>query len=152
MKATQTINQRLEYLRRELRAERISAGELAELQSLAGHIAKGDVELLEAAGVPEFPESKLARTILGGGVEIIGSDADLIAGHIESQIAGGKLSTPKPDKVTASLKLSVEFADADDLKFFNTYLEKVKSQTGTVNGLWNGLACSALRRATVVQS
>jgi hypothetical protein len=45
---------RLEYLRQELRAERISYGELAELQSLIPHIEEGDVELLEAAGVPEF--------------------------------------------------------------------------------------------------
>jgi hypothetical protein len=44
---------RLEYLRAELRAERLSWGELAELQSLAPHIAADDVELLEAAGVPE---------------------------------------------------------------------------------------------------
>lgn len=47
---------RLEYLRGELRAERISTGELIELQGLAEHIDSGDVELLEAAGVPEFPE------------------------------------------------------------------------------------------------
>ena len=46
--------ERLEYLRGELRAERISYGELAELQSLADQIDPGDVELLEAAGVPEF--------------------------------------------------------------------------------------------------
>ena len=46
----------LEYLRGELRAERISYGELAELQGLAEHIEPGDVELLEAAGVPEFGE------------------------------------------------------------------------------------------------
>ncbi len=46
---------RLEYLRAELRAERISYGELAELQLLADQIEPGDVELLEAAGVPEFP-------------------------------------------------------------------------------------------------
>ena len=44
---------RLEYLRRELRAERISYGELHELQSLREHIDPSDVELLEAAGVPE---------------------------------------------------------------------------------------------------
>ena len=44
---------RLEYLRKELRAERISYGELSELQSLVKYIDKGDVELLEAAGVPE---------------------------------------------------------------------------------------------------
>jgi|TARA_R110000851_G_scaffold196444_3_gene347407 hypothetical protein len=47
------IKERLEYLRQELRQERISYGELAELASLAEHIEEGDVELLEAAGVPE---------------------------------------------------------------------------------------------------
>jgi hypothetical protein len=45
---------RLEDLRHELRAEKISYGELAELQSLAKHIDPNDVELLEAAGIPEF--------------------------------------------------------------------------------------------------
>lgn len=44
---------RLEYLRGELRAERISYAELAELQCLAPYIEPGDTELLEAAGVPE---------------------------------------------------------------------------------------------------
>lgn len=44
---------RLEELRVELRAERISMSELVELQSLVEHIDPGDVELLEAAGVPE---------------------------------------------------------------------------------------------------
>jgi len=47
------MKERLEYLRQELRAERISYGELVELQSLAEYIEEGDVELLEAAGVPE---------------------------------------------------------------------------------------------------
>ena len=47
------VKGRLEYLRGELRAERISYGELAELQGLAEHIDPTDVELLEAAGVPE---------------------------------------------------------------------------------------------------
>lgn len=49
---------RLEYLRGELRAERISLGELVELQSLAPFIPEGDVELLEAAGVPEHAEDR----------------------------------------------------------------------------------------------
>lgn len=49
----QETKARLEYLRQELRAERISYGELHELQSLAEHIESCDVELLEAAGVPE---------------------------------------------------------------------------------------------------
>lgn len=48
-----TPKQRLEYLRRELRAERISYGEIAELQDLVPYIEPGDVELLEAAGVCE---------------------------------------------------------------------------------------------------
>jgi hypothetical protein len=50
------IKARLEYLRGELRAECISYGELHELQSLVKHIEPDDVELLEAAGVSEFPE------------------------------------------------------------------------------------------------
>ena len=53
MTESQQARQRLEYLRKELRAERISYQELAELQSLAPFIDAGDVELLEAAGVPE---------------------------------------------------------------------------------------------------
>ena len=54
MKTKKQIKTRLEYLRKELRAERISYGELFELQSLAEYIEPGDVELLEAAGVPEI--------------------------------------------------------------------------------------------------
>lgn len=50
------VVERLEYLRAQLRAENISWSELAELQDLARFIEPGDVELLEAAGVPEFPE------------------------------------------------------------------------------------------------
>ena len=53
MKSSKEIQDRLEYLRQELEAERISLGELAELQSLASHIDPGDVQLLEAAGVEE---------------------------------------------------------------------------------------------------
>lgn len=44
---------RLEYLRGEIRAERISYAELAELQGLAAFIPEGDVELLAWAGVEE---------------------------------------------------------------------------------------------------
>ena len=48
-----TIKNRLAYLRKEIVAERISYGELLELQSLAKHIDNGDVLLLEWAGVKE---------------------------------------------------------------------------------------------------
>jgi len=47
------VKERLEYLREELREQRISYGELAELQSLVEYIDSSDVELLEAAGVSE---------------------------------------------------------------------------------------------------
>lgn len=57
------IMARLEYLRCELRAERISYGELAELQALAPHINANDAELLEAAGVPEFATSDDVKPI-----------------------------------------------------------------------------------------
>jgi hypothetical protein len=50
--------QRLEEIRASLRAESVSYGELAELQSLAAHIDPDDVELLEPAGVPETGEGR----------------------------------------------------------------------------------------------
>lgn len=58
--AREDVKARLEYLRGELRAEQISLGELIELQGLVEFIDPGDVELLEAAGVPEFPAEEEA--------------------------------------------------------------------------------------------
>jgi hypothetical protein len=53
MKTKKEIKDRLEYLRGEIQAERISYEEIAELQSLVDHIEPDDVLLLEWAGVPE---------------------------------------------------------------------------------------------------
>ena len=50
--------ERLEYLRGEILAERISYGEINELESLKEYIEPGDVLLLEWAGVPEFTVEK----------------------------------------------------------------------------------------------
>lgn len=58
---TDNIKQRLEYLRGEIEAERISQGELLELQGLAAHIEDGDVLLLEWAGVPEHAEDRCSE-------------------------------------------------------------------------------------------
>lgn len=44
---------RLEYLRGEIRAERISTSEILELVALQEYISPDDVELLEWAGVKE---------------------------------------------------------------------------------------------------
>jgi hypothetical protein len=49
----EAARKRLEKLRIELRAERISTIELLELQTLIPFIADDDIELLEATGVPE---------------------------------------------------------------------------------------------------
>jgi hypothetical protein len=65
------IKKRLEEIRKELRAEKISYGELAELQSLKKYIDPSDVELLEAAGVPEKHED-------GGGVAEGWTDAEML--------------------------------------------------------------------------
>jgi len=51
--ALHQIEKKLEYLRCEIIAERISYGEIAELQGLADYIEPGDNLLLEWAGVPE---------------------------------------------------------------------------------------------------
>ena len=45
------IKKRLEYIRKELRAERISLGELVELESLKNYIDKSDIELLQAINI-----------------------------------------------------------------------------------------------------
>jgi len=60
---TQKIKNRLEYLRGELKKECISYGELAELAGLAEHIDPDDVQLLEAAGVPEHTENLQCRFV-----------------------------------------------------------------------------------------
>ena len=56
MKTSKEIKNRLEYLRGEIVAERISYGEISELQSLVKYIPSDDVLLLEWAGVPEFSD------------------------------------------------------------------------------------------------
>ena len=56
--STEEITKRLEYLRGQIQAESISYGEIIELESLAEHIDPSDVELLEWAGVPEFPDDE----------------------------------------------------------------------------------------------
>jgi hypothetical protein len=51
-----SIQERLAELRDMIESESIGYGEIAELQSLAEHIDRGDTLLLEWAGVPEHGE------------------------------------------------------------------------------------------------
>lgn len=78
---------RLEYLRKELRAERISYEELAELQSLVEHIDPSDVELLEAAGVEEHEsETPLFTALKNSEVAFINKTYLFLAGEDASRI------------------------------------------------------------------
>lgn len=61
---------RLEYLRGQIDAECISYGEIAELQGLAAEIDPSDVQLLEWAGVPEFPEQEQWVVLLTAGYDV----------------------------------------------------------------------------------
>jgi hypothetical protein len=63
--APKEVEERLEYLRGEIRNESISYDEIVELQSMKEYIAPDDVELLEWAGVEEYPEDEYAK---GGAV------------------------------------------------------------------------------------
>lgn len=56
------IAERLEYLRGEIEAQRISYGEIAELQDLVDYIDPNDVQLLQWAGVSEAEYSGQRET------------------------------------------------------------------------------------------
>ncbi len=58
---TPAIKKRLEQLRIVLREERISWGELMELEGLVNRIPLDDPELLEAAGMPEAEWNRRCR-------------------------------------------------------------------------------------------
>jgi hypothetical protein len=68
------IEHRLDYLRGEIEAERISMGELAELQDLASFIDPGDTTLLEWAGVPENQGPPMNHD---QAIELLTKDGDL---------------------------------------------------------------------------
>lgn len=108
------ITERLEYLRGEIRAERISMGELIELQGLAEHIEPGDVELLEWAGVPEFPDDGPHATYIKG--EITLSDGSTTGFSIQADL-GWQQWGNDPSKLgdTVDLMKSLAEATADHL-------------------------------------
>ena len=68
---------RLEELRKELRAEKISYSELVELQSLTKYIDKNDVELLEAAGVDEFRKGGSMKDLTTIEIDIFGDKNEI---------------------------------------------------------------------------
>jgi len=67
VKPTIKIKRRLEQIRKSIQNENVSYGELAELQSLSQYIDPNDIELKQAAGIPEFDEDEMAK---GGSVTL----------------------------------------------------------------------------------
>lgn len=56
VKAPIKVKKRLEAIRKSIQNENVSYGEMAELQSLSKYIDPSDIELREAAGMPEFED------------------------------------------------------------------------------------------------
>ena len=56
VKSPLKIEKRLEAIRKSIRNENVSYGELVELQDLSQYIDSNDIELREAAGIPEFED------------------------------------------------------------------------------------------------
>lgn len=75
--------ERLEQLRQALQSETISYGELAELQSLVEFIDPSDVELLEAAGVPELNDDESFDEASKKAMELLDQAAPLVAQALE---------------------------------------------------------------------
>jgi hypothetical protein len=101
---------RLEELREELRSETISYGELFELQSLVEYIDKDDVELLEAAGVPEFDDDEFKHGGMmadGGEIEAKKRLEELREELRSETISYGELF---------ELQSLVEYIDKDDVE------------------------------------
>ena len=55
-KFMQKVKKRLEAIRKSIQNENVSYGELFELQNLSQYIDPSDIELREAAGIPEFDD------------------------------------------------------------------------------------------------
>lgn len=45
--------------------------------------------------------------------------------------------------------IRITFQDPEDAKYFLKWVNMAKEKEGTVGGLYTGLACSAIKRATV---
>ena len=113
--ASKEIKKRLEEIRKELRAEKISYGELAELQSLKKYIDPSDVELLEAAGVPEKHED-------GGGVAKGWTDADLMAKG--GGVGASKEIKKRLEEIRKALRAeNISYGELAELQSLKKYIE-----------------------------
>lgn len=100
---------RLEYLRQEIRAERISYDEIHELQSLVKHIDPSDVELLEWAGVEESEQATSAvhrkKEFKKGDRVRLSEEGSRRLGHSHDPLRLGTVPyRPHPNKTTICVR------------------------------------------------
>lgn len=110
------VRARLEYLRSQIQAECISYGEIAELEGLAEHIESGDVELLEWAGVPEFPPRQLIIDLnesdaVPGVIDIDGDKIELTAADAHDLNELSAITVRTLDGETVRLKPDYEIEE-----------------------------------------
>lgn len=86
-KGPEMTTERLEYLRKQIEGERISWGELLELQGMADQIDPGDVQLLQWAGVPEFPDSDQRERDGAAFVRMKDAMTEWLQMHVSSETA-----------------------------------------------------------------
>lgn len=148
MKTPSDITERLEHLRAELRAERISYGELHELQCLGeqGHIPEHDVELREAAGLPEFPEEQANHT---PGEWLVGINSNTGTDCLEIYARGGQMTVCAglgngPEAEANARLIAAAPALLEACQFALKFCEHERKETG---GAIAGSNCHTLRRA-----
>jgi hypothetical protein len=132
-----SAKKRLEQLRKELRAERISYGELAELESLKEYIDEDDVELRQAAGIPEFDEDEYKK---GGQLEV--GDMVMVDDSGYAKYFSG-FDVSKPAKIISKnkgksfgkVKYFYGLETADGKKPFNQAIESMLTKVSKDGGM-----------------
>jgi len=113
------IKNKLEAIRKSIQNENVSYGELVELQSLSKYIDPSDVELREAAGIPEFEdEDEFAKggetKKFGYAIELLvkkdyGNEDMVIANFVgkgDAMISARALNENSPENYDYSVKES----------------------------------------------
>jgi len=140
--AEKAAKKRLEQLRKELRAERISYGELAELESLKKYIDDDDVELRQAAGIPEFEDddddddkyAKGGKLEVGDMVMVDDSGyAKYFSGFDVSKPA--KIISKNKGKSFGKVKYFYGLETADGKKPFNQAIESMLTKVSKDGGM-----------------
>ena len=131
VKAPIKVKQRLEAIRKSIQNENVSYGELVELQSLSQYIDSNDIELRQAADIPEFDDDNEMAT--GGsvgnsqkGYGIIEYASDMISydGYFDPKELEKIMQR---DKVTNADVLASWKSDWDKSEWTGSQIKSIKS-------------------------